>query len=437
MTEIQLGKVMLTPKGEYDSTKTYTRLDAVTYQGSSYVCLADTSDAPPTANWQLLADKGATGDVGPQGPKGDKGDTGATGPAGPAGKDGQTPDVSKLATKTDLANYYTKAETDTKLSTKADQAEYQALNDKFNNMQIGGRNLVAGTAEPYVMGFGIPTTTWQNGYAYEKLPTTLTYSGIEVLPQDPHTFYYTLTKGTTYTQTIWFETDAKLVKGSVIQFTWFTSAGHDGQPATLISLGENKYKIYSTYTWPGKSDNNVRLFDTNNIDVAFDLSTGTYLKFGKLKLEKGNVSTDWTPAPEDFDTKLDAKADKSELPDLSGYAKTSDIPTDVVTHAELANATPKIDASLKYMSKKPSDYTDGIFYEEKYISTMGIDRSSLDSSAQTGTYGLVTTKVMTINGTKFARQQCEVIDSQRPITFLRNGYSNSWSSWEVNTTLAF
>lgn len=134
---------------------------------------------------------------------------------------------------------------------------------------------------------------------------------------------------------------------------------------------------------------------------------------------------------------LSDRIDAIKIPDLSSYAKTSEIPTDVVTHAELANATPKIDTSLKYMSKKPSDYTDGIFYEEKYISTMGIDRSSLDSSAQTGTYGLVTTKVMTINGTKFARQQCEVIDSQRPITFLRNGYSTSWSSWEVNTTLAF
>lgn len=96
MTEIQLGKVMLTPKGEYDSTKTYTRLDAITYKGSSYVCLADTSDTPPTANWQLLADKGATGDVGPQGPKGDKGDTGPVGQQGPQGlpgKDGVTPHI--------------------------------------------------------------------------------------------------------------------------------------------------------------------------------------------------------------------------------------------------------------------------------------------------------------------------------------------------------
>lgn len=101
------------------------------------------------------------------------------------------------------------------------------------------------------------------------------------------------------------------------------------------------------------------------------------------------------------------------------------------------NQMGKIDSSSQYSNKTPSEYSDGIFYEEKYISTMGIDRSSLDNSAQSGTYGLVTTKVMTINGTKYARQQCEVMDSQRPITFLRNGYSNSWSSWEVNTTLAF
>lgn len=71
---------------------------------------------------------------------------GPQGEQGSPGKDGVTPDVLNLATKTDLANYYTKTETDTKLSTKADQAEYQTLNDKFSNMQIGGRNLLRGTA---------------------------------------------------------------------------------------------------------------------------------------------------------------------------------------------------------------------------------------------------------------------------------------------------
>ncbi|WP_347980199.1 tail fiber domain-containing protein [Limosilactobacillus allomucosae] len=166
----------------------------------------------------------------------------------------------------------------------------------------GGRNLAIGTDQEYTMGYGIPTTTWENGYAYLKLPTNTINR--EVLPQYPHTFYHTLTKGTTYTQTIWFETDAKLGNSSGIQITWFTSVEHDGQPATLINLGENKYKLYSTYMWPGKSDNSVRLFDIFYLNSAFDLSTGTYLKFGKLMLEEGTVSHAWSPAPEDTDVKI-------------------------------------------------------------------------------------------------------------------------------------
>lgn len=178
-------------------------------------------------------------------------------------------------------------------------------NNKLNGITSngGGRNLAIGTGAEYAMGYGIPTTTWENGYAYLKLPANTTDR--EVLPQYPHTFYHTLTKGTTYTQTIWFETDAKLGNSSGIQITWFTtSAGHDGQPATLINLGENKYKLYSTYMWPGKSDNSVRLFDIFYLDSAFDLSTGTYLKFGKLMLEEGIVAHDWSPAPEDTDAKI-------------------------------------------------------------------------------------------------------------------------------------
>lgn len=176
-----------------------------------------------------------------------------------------------------------------------------------DGIQIGGTNLAAGTNQEYAMGYGIPNTVWQDGYAYLKLPTNTT--GIEILPQDPHSFHYTLTKGITYTQTIWFETDATVKDLGAAQITWFTSAGHDGQPATLVNLGENKYKVYSTYMWPGKSDNSVRLFDTEYLNSAFDLSTGTYLKFGKLKLEEGNKSTSWSPAPEDTSAEIKSAKD--------------------------------------------------------------------------------------------------------------------------------
>ena len=200
-------------------------------------------------------------------------------------------------TASDLNGYAKTA--DVQATANGLRVELNSVTDRMNNLKVGGRNLVASTDREYTMGFGIPNTVWQDGYAYLKLPITLTASEIEILPQDPHTFYYSLTPGQEYTQTVWFETDATVKDLSVAQITWFTNAGHDYQPATLIKLGENKYKLYSTYTWPGKSDNNVRLFDTRNLDGAFNLSTGTYLKFGKLKLEEGNVSTDWSPAVED------------------------------------------------------------------------------------------------------------------------------------------
>src|SRR5699024_9857446 len=201
---------------------------------------------------------------------------------------------------------------------------FEATVTKVDNLSVGGTNLVSGTNQEYQMGFGIPKTTWQDGYAYLKLPTNVING--EILPQSPHTFSYTLVQGTTYTQTIWFETNATVKDLSVAQITWYTGAGHDFQPAKIQKLGQNSYKVVSTYTWPGKTDNNVRLFDIKQLDLAFNLSTGTYLKFGKLKLEKGNLPTDWTPAPEDLSgatAKAQLTADKANL-DLSKYKTDAD-----------------------------------------------------------------------------------------------------------------
>lgn len=168
---------------------------------------------------------------------------------------------------------------------------------KGSSVNRGGLNLATGTDQQYTMGYGIPNTTWQDGYAFETLP--LATSVGEILPQDPHTFYYTPTQGTTYTQTIWLETDATVKDLSVVKITWWTHAGHDYQPAVIQKLGQNSYKIVSTYTWPGESRNDLRLFDIGGLGRAFDLTTGTYLKFGKLKLEEGSVSTPWSPNPSD------------------------------------------------------------------------------------------------------------------------------------------
>ena len=213
-----------------------------------------------------------------------------------------------------------------------------------------GINLAIGTNQEYAMGYGIPTTTWTDDYAYLKLPTNVING--EIVPQYQHAFWYTLTQGLTYTQTIWFETDANVKDLSAAHITWYTLAGHDSQPATIQKLGQNSYKVTSTYLWPGKSDNSVRLFDIQHLDYAFDLNTGTYLKFGKLKLEKGSLATDWCPNPADnasvtafselSQTVDGMKADMSkkiEQSDLNGYATQTWAQNQINTTANGINGT--------------------------------------------------------------------------------------------------
>lgn len=72
MANVILGKVALTPVGEWDITNNYEKLDVVTHEGSSYISTTSILSNTPMNNedWQLLARIGPTGPTGPQGPIG-------------------------------------------------------------------------------------------------------------------------------------------------------------------------------------------------------------------------------------------------------------------------------------------------------------------------------------------------------------------------------
>lgn len=182
-----------------------------------------------------------------------------------------------------------------------------------SDIEIGGRNLLLNSDKEYVMGFGIPNTTWTDGYAYIGLPTTRIND--EILPQN-NAFLLHPEAGKTYTQTIWIETDADVIDLNAAQVSWFTGKyGHVFVAAKIIKLADNSYKLTSTHTVT-KEDSDIRLFDIMFLFSALDISnSGTYLKFGKLKVEQGNVSTDWTPAIEDVQTAI--LSTKSEISDVS------------------------------------------------------------------------------------------------------------------------
>lgn len=65
MVRKNLGKASLTPRGTYDPTASYTRLDIVEHDGSSYIVLKDVVGVTPSDgdSYMLLASKGNKGDT--------------------------------------------------------------------------------------------------------------------------------------------------------------------------------------------------------------------------------------------------------------------------------------------------------------------------------------------------------------------------------------
>lgn len=127
------------------------------------------------------------------------------------------------------------------------------------------------------------------------------------------------------------------------------------------------------------------------------------------------------------------------------------IPTDLVHSAELdqvrtdvsqakqdaaqavtvaKNAKAAIDTSDEFTVKKPSEYSEGFFHELKRVAVMIPDRSDLIESAQAGTIGILST----VSYGGYAHQTLKVLDSQRPMTFIRNGSVDTWYPWETVTT---
>ncbi len=64
MAKTVIGKICITPKGEYNTALKYIRLDGVFYEGSYYLCRKECVGILPTSNeyWYKCAEKGEKGD---------------------------------------------------------------------------------------------------------------------------------------------------------------------------------------------------------------------------------------------------------------------------------------------------------------------------------------------------------------------------------------
>lgn len=368
MKEIQVGKVMLTFKGEYDSTKTYTRLDAVIYQGSSYVCLSDTSSTPPGDNWQLLAQKGsdASVDLTPYAKKADLNGLAKTRDIPSLNGYAKLTDIPSLdgyAKTSVFDNYYNKTETDEKLADKADKSELPDLSG-------------------YAKKSDIPSAVDLTGYAKKSdIPSLDGYAKL---------------------------TDIPSITGLVKETELADYAKKSDIPTIPDLSGYAK-----------KSD----------IPAAPDLSP--YAKIADLASYATSAAVQKAQSTADSASKMahnnatliqqvSNKVDTIKMPDLSGYAKSADVNTQINSLKNQVNSSNQVktitSGTLADLANKKGSY----HYE--------IDCSPGDSPV--ADWGLCDVVV----GDHYAKQTFTNTGNKSGDSYLRiRDYGGNWSDWREVT----
>lgn len=183
-----------------------------------------------------------------------------------------------------------------------------------------------------------------------------------------------------------------------------------------------------------------------NLPAPVDLSE--YAKTNAVEAVKATAESALSNAEKaqstaDVNSKaLANKADRDELPvvpaDLVHTAELEQARADIAKAKQMANdavvfannAKTTINTDDEFKVRKPSEYSGGFSYELKRVAAMIPDRSDLDQSAQAGTIAILST----MSYGNYARQTLKVLDSQRPMTFIRNGSGDTWYPWETVTT---
>mgnify|MGYP001622981968 CR=1 FL=1 len=249
-------------------------------------------------------------------------------------------------------------------------------------------NLVKGTGSSFVMGYGITNTTWNE----TKKQSILDFSapgvrrdiGSEILPKENKFFDFIPIKGTTYTQSIMIDTDATFNPNGQAQCSWFTSSGHNQQKAYIKKVGEHSYQVWSTYTW-NLENKALRAFDWYGLhNILLFRTTGTYLAFYKPKLTIGNLPSDWSPSPQDYDDVITQV--KSEI------KQTADGMTLLATKTELNSAKNELQSGINTATNKANSNAQTITTHTSQISALNTGLQAKVSQSDFNTLsGRVTT----------------------------------------------
>ena len=184
----------------------------------------------------------------------------------------------------------------------------QNLNSKIDNIKVGGRNLLRDSEFNLYNKWGNPKIDFTENVNRRtvKITSTDTSGSVGICSTNHHSTSY-FQQGKTYTLSCF-------ARGNkVLDYLYLMRKDGNNARLPVINItSETEFNYYKlTFTAPFTTHQGYFL-------IGF-LQTGMdqFVEFHSVKLEQGNVATDWTPAPEDIDSAIgDISAD------LTSYKQT-------------------------------------------------------------------------------------------------------------------
>ncbi|HDL2095995.1 TPA: DUF1983 domain-containing protein, partial [Mannheimia haemolytica] len=184
----------------------------------------------------------------------------------------------------------------------------QNLNAKIDNINIGGRNLLRDSEFNAYNKWGNPQIDFTENANRRtiKVTSTGTNGPVGIVSSNRHSTSY-FQQGETYTLSLF-------ARGSkALDYLYLMRQDGNNVRLPVINVASetefNHYKL--TFKAPFTTQQGYVL-------IGFrQTSTEQFVEFYSVKLEKGNVATDWTPAPEDVDSAVSAVS-----ADLTSYKQT-------------------------------------------------------------------------------------------------------------------
>lgn len=198
----------------------------------------------------------------------------------------------------------------------------QNVTKKFDDLQIGGRNLILNGKGDKKAGFFKNFTTVTDEYSEFTLTSQKTYVNIDIgggfllgcrdyTVGEQVTWSYDIMytawnfPSGTYHNELWMgQRYTNALSGETATGTWTVVTAHGLPVVGQYGCELNKwFHVKKTLTIPEQASSNVGTattiqFYNSNANVAASFTA----RLKNVKLERGNVATDWTPAPEDLAT---------------------------------------------------------------------------------------------------------------------------------------